>query len=55
MTRREYDSPTMVEFGRVTELTLGSGASDKWDMGSGYKEGCNGSGEGGEEEEEQCT
>lgn len=34
-----YCPPTMVEYGSIVQLTKGDGASDKWDMGSGYKEG----------------
>lgn len=54
MQKKTYCPPEMVEFGSIAELTKGSGASDKWDMGSGYKEGCGEGGSGGAEEEQEC-
>ncbi|MEM1207223.1 MAG: hypothetical protein AAGN66_28570 [Acidobacteriota bacterium] len=36
-----YQAPQRLELGDVVELTKGDGASDKWDVGSGYRKGCN--------------
>lgn len=53
MQKKAYRAPSMAEFGSIVQLTKGSGSSDKWDMGSGYKDGCGGGGEGGGQDQ-QC-
>ncbi len=35
--RLPYSSPSMAKMGAMVELTKGPGDSDKWDIGSGYK------------------
>jgi len=38
-------APEMIELGDLVDLTKGDGTSDKWDIGSGYRE-SGGSGSG---------
>lgn len=34
--KETYSSPTVVLLGSVSELTLGDGSTDKWDIGPGW-------------------
>jgi len=38
-TKPRYSSPSVVDYGPIDRLTLGDGATDKWDIGSGYRLG----------------
>lgn len=45
--KKTYRTPQTLELGSLFHLTRGPGSSDKWDIGSGYKESCSGSSGGG--------